>query len=283
MKIANVLLVHKNPHQVCRLITRLNYPDIDCWIHIDKKHDTVDFRNLILKKKVYLVQPNLKVDWGCYNTVEAMLTSIDNVLNAKENYAYINFMSGQDYPLRPLVFFYNYLKEYNGYEFIGNRPFEESHQNIIRFKKYHFNNYTFPCKGLFERVINKILPERKFPYPFEVRKGPQWMTLTRDAMHYILEFTYKNPRYVNYFKTVHIPDEFFFQTLLFNSPFQKRMKNQIFHYIDWSETKNNPKTLGINDYDKLINSNLFFARKFDETFDSSILEAIDKNMGGINC
>jgi hypothetical protein len=135
-----------------------------------------------------------------------------------------------------------------------------------------------PARRLLEKAVNRILPERIFPYPYVIRKGPQWMCLTMGAVKYTLDFVSKNPRYGRYFRTVHAPDEFFFQTILYNSSFRPKLRNEIFHYIDWSEKKKNPKTLTIEDLDKLNASPLFFARKFDMAVDTSILNKLDERM-----
>lgn len=37
MKIAILILCHKNPKQINLLLDKLNHQDIDCYIHIDKK------------------------------------------------------------------------------------------------------------------------------------------------------------------------------------------------------------------------------------------------------
>jgi Core-2/I-Branching enzyme len=276
MKIAHVLLVHKNPQQIVRLIKRLSHPDIDCWVHIDKKFDTPEFRKVLSSENIFYVTPNINVGWGCYNTVEAMLLGMQNIIAAKENYDYITFLSGQDYVLQPPAAFLNYLKANNGLEFIGIQPYEVSIHNIIRLKKYHFNDYSFFGKNLLETFINKITPERKFPYPYEVRKGPQWLTITKNAAIYIADFVANNPRYVNYFRKVHIPDEFFFQTILFNSAFKHKIKDGVFHYTDWSENKAHPRLLTINDKQNILASDYFFSRKFDATVDATILDLIDK-------
>ena len=39
MKIAILIQCHKNPKQINLLLERLNHPDIDCYLHIDKKAD----------------------------------------------------------------------------------------------------------------------------------------------------------------------------------------------------------------------------------------------------
>lgn len=42
MKIAILIQCHKNPKQINLLLERLNHPDIDCYLHIDKKADFTD-------------------------------------------------------------------------------------------------------------------------------------------------------------------------------------------------------------------------------------------------
>ncbi len=275
MRVAHILLVHKNPQQIARLVERLYHPDVDCWVHIDQKVNTNDFKELAGKRNVFILQPTIRVDWGCFNTVEAMLFAMLKVSEACEKYAYFNFMSGQDYPLKPASVFFGYLKANPGAQFMNNRAYEESTQNIIRFRQYHFNDYSFTGVKLLERLVNKVLPQRRFRYPHEIRKGSQWMALSRDAVTYVLKFMNENPRYGLYFRRVHIPDEFFFQTILYNSPLQSTIRNPNLHYIDWTEKTEHPRLLIINDYDKLASSDRFFARKFDMNADASILDALD--------
>jgi hypothetical protein len=278
MRLAHIILAHKNPAQVARLAKQLSHPDVDCWIHIDRKCDITDLGVIARMQNVYLIEPRIEVSWACFNLVQAMLNGMRAVLNSCGEYDYVNFLSGQDYPLQPPDRLLDYLCDHNGYEFIGNRPYEESEQNVRRMHRYHFTGAGFPGRRLLQRAVNALLPDRIFPYDFKVRKGPQWMTLTTAAVLYILEFVSENPRYGRYFKWVHAPDEFFFQTILYNSPFRDRMRNQIFHHIDWSEGKKNPKTFTIDDRECLMASGQLFARKFDMSVDFQILDLLDKRI-----
>lgn len=278
MKIAHIILVHKNPEQIFRLIKRLYHPDIDCWIHVDKKSNTNYFKQIITGTNVYFVTDNIQVDWANYNTVQAMLLCLQQVLDSNKNYEYINFLSGQDYLLQPPNNFLNYLKANSGQQFLGIQPYDVSEQNIRRIRKYHFHSYNFWGKVFFERIVNKIMPDRKFPYPYQIKKGPQWFAINHAAADYILAFVSKNDSYVNYFKKVHIADEFFFQTILFNSFFKTTIKDELFHYTDWSENKKNPKLLTMLDKEILKKSSAFFARKFDINVDTAILDYIDEKL-----
>ena len=278
MKIAHIILVHKNPEQVARLIRRLSHPDVDCWVHVDRKCDIAGFGDISRMDNVYLTEPRVTVKWAGYSIVRAMLNGMRAVLNSSEEYDYVNFLSGQDYPLQPADRLLHYLSDHNGYEFVGNRPYGETEQNVERVHKYHFTGAGFPGRQLLQRAVNVLLPDRRLPYDFIIRKGPQWMTLTTAAILHILEFVSENPRYSRYFKWVHAPDEFFFQTILYNSPFRAKMRNQIFHHIDWSEGKKNPKTFTIEDRERLVTSGQLFARKFDMSVDLQILDLLDKRI-----
>jgi hypothetical protein len=278
MKIACIILAHQNPDQLLRLLKRLNHPSIDCWVHIDSKCDPQLFSGLSKMENVFEIAPRLNLDWGNYNIVQAMINGLESSISFREKYDYFHFMSGMDYLLQPTQLFFNYLQQNNGIDFIGNRPLEESKQNIERIRRYHFNNLNQPARKIAEALINKILPKRKLQYSFEIRKGPQWMTLTRESVDYILGFIGTNKSFAKFFQYVLAPDEFFFQTILFNSPLKHKMKDHIFHYIDWSENKKSPKTFTAADKDKLLSSELFFARKFDALKEEEILDILDKRI-----
>lgn len=277
MKVACVLLVHKNPGQIARLIERLTHPDIDCWVHIDKKCDSKEFRTaLSVNKHVFFVPGNINIGWGCYNMVEAMLLAIRGALDTNDKYDYVSFLSGQDYLLKPPHEFLKYLTENNGREFMSIQKLEASPGYMVRIKKYHFNGYSFPAKKLLQKFVNKVLPDRKFPDSLEVRKGSQWITISGNACKYVLAFIDKNPRVKNYFKWVDSPDEFFFQTILFNSDFRNNIYDGVFHFTNWSQHNKHPKLLTMQDREELWSSYYFFARKFDINTDEEILNLIDR-------
>jgi hypothetical protein len=83
----------------------------------------------------------------------------------------------------------------------------------------------------------------------------------------------------------------FFQTVVVNSPFRDRLRQSGsgslsapdvsdcllgVHFIDW--LRGQPKTLGMDDFERLIASPALFARKFDETQDSIMLDLIDAHL-----
>jgi Core-2/I-Branching enzyme len=278
MRVAHIILAHKNPRQLSRLVEKLKYSYCDCWIHVDRKSDHNQFAFLSGHTNVFFIQPTLRVDWGCFNTVEAMLFALRQTSTAEQQYDYFNFISGQDYPIRPAEDFVDFLKSYSGSQFMNNGPYEDSPQSVHRFKQYHFNDVQVPGIQYFQKLSNKLLPPRRFSYPHEIRKGSQWMAISREAVLFILDFLKRNSNYPQYFRRVHIPDEFFFQTILHNSPLRQTIDHPNLHYVDWTENKAHPKLLTSDDFDRIISSDKFFARKFDIAKDASVLDAIDEHL-----
>ena len=70
-------------------------------------------------------------------------------------------------------------------------------------------------------------------------------------------------------------DEFVFQTILMNSHFKNNVVSNHYRYIDWSAGGPHPKLLDANDFEKMVNSDNLFARKFKTSHDSKILDLLD--------
>src|SRR5690606_252818 len=102
MKTAHLIIAHKNPEQIERLIRRLQHPDFDFYIHLDKKTNSNLFEDIGRLQNVYFIKNRIDVRWGCYNLTKAILVSVIEVCNSGKKYNFINHISGQDYPLKPV-------------------------------------------------------------------------------------------------------------------------------------------------------------------------------------
>ena len=121
-------------------------------------------------------------------------------------------------------------------------------------------------------------PTSPFSKDFQCYKGSQWFTINKRCVQFILEFINKNKSYVKYYKHTLIPDESFFHTMLFNNK-QLNIMNDNKRYISWSSPScPHPNVLAMKDFQNIIDSKQFFARKFDITIDSRILDIIDRRL-----
>jgi hypothetical protein len=107
-------------------------------------------------------------------------------------------------------------------------------------------------------------------------KGPQWFSLHREAVRYVLDFAQRNPAYVYHYQRTIIPDESFFQTILLNQSRLRLSRNNM-RFVSWPNPwSSHPEVLVTADLNRLLESGCHFARRFDATVDSTILDSLDE-------
>lgn len=275
MKIAHLILTHKEPEQLERLIKALDHPAVDFYIHIDKKADITPFQYLFNRHNVFMVQQRTSIYWAGYGTIQAILNGFVEVL--PKNYTYINVMSGQDFPLKSPEYIYQFLKKHEGTEFITARPIKEIWSDgHLRVEKYHLVNWRWPIRGKYrlEQLINAILPKRKFPLKFEFAGGPNWFTITSAAAAHILDVLELRPDIIRYFKYCWGADEFIFATILYNSSFKDRLADCLL-FVKWQPGHGHAEVLTASNFEELKASDKLFARKFDAKVDSTIFSLLE--------
>ena len=102
IKIAYIILCHKNANQINKLIKKLNLENCDFFLHIDKKSSIEED---IIKNNHIFVLPNDKrvdVKWGDISMIEATVNLMESVFASKTKYDYIWLISGQDFPLKKI-------------------------------------------------------------------------------------------------------------------------------------------------------------------------------------
>lgn len=281
MKIAYMLLIHKNYKQVNMLINVLDDPDIDLHIHVDKKSEDLyhklkeEYKN---KKNIYILDERFSVNRRGFSMVEATLSLMKSV--SKKEYSYVSLISGQCFPIAPMQEIKAFLSDNYGKEYIeGN----EIGSNFWRIKCYNLFSDKSNNMRLYIRIIDKVLRQiqilfvrRKNLIGFDLYKGSQWFTITYDCLKYILFYLEDNPKYIEDFKFSYCPDESFFHTMVMNSDFKKNRINTDLMEIDWDNPVNgSPRNYGVKDFELLKNSENLFARKFDTEFDADILNKIN--------
>jgi len=281
MRIAHIIITHKNPAQLERLIHKMQHPDFDFYIHLDKKVEIKIFEYLKRIKGVNLIENRIICNWGGHSTLQAMLNSLKEVLENDIFYDFYNLLSGQDYPLKSNDEIYTFFLENREKSFLFFETASDSkwwEGAVKRFQKYHLTDYDFPGKFFLEAIMNKVLPKRRFPMKMELYGGHKssWWTLNNEAASYLVDF-FKLDRHLDKFlKYCWGTDEFVIPTVLFNSPLKDNIVNNNLRYIDFLEGKASPKILEPDDITKMVNSNMLFARKFDIEVNTDVLDQLDQ-------
>lgn len=281
MRVAHLIMVHKNPAQVLRLAEKLNHPNFDIFVHVDAKVDIVQFEVLKSVPNLYFIKNRSECNWGGFSLFQGIINCIKQILTAPDEYDFINMISGQDYPLYSAQYIYDYLKERKETIFLS---FEDSSDTewwkkaADRYEKYHFTDFNIRGRYFFERIVNMFVPKRKFPGNLELFGGNKscWWTLTNESAKYVIEKLDNSPKLLSFLKFCWGTDEFVIPTLIMNSPLKAKVVNDNLRYIDWSEGNPRPKLLRAGNITDISESKMLFARKFDIEIDDSILDEIDE-------
>jgi len=314
MNIAYLILAHNQPLQLERLIERLNNPNADFYIHVDKKStDVASINEAVAKYKNAKVISVYNVNWMGFNMVKSTLRLIELAHSSAKHYKYYVLLSGQDYPIKTNEylndFFYKHHEDFISYNKISHLP--DAFTNKVQF--FHFPDiaYTNPRSakkipilvklyyGVYKR-FNKYIPKRSFYKNLEPYFGSQWFVLTGETIDFILQFIEENKDYMKFMRFTEGPDEMFFQTIILNSErknnlydyntyidwLKTRKDGEVFihqfsslRYMDWSERgKPKPAVLDNSYYETLKASKELFARKFDEVISAGLLNQVDEQL-----
>jgi hypothetical protein len=276
MRIAHLILTHKNPAQLERLIEAMSYPAFDLYIHLDKKVDIRPFLYLAERENVFFIVNRATVYWAGYGTIQATINGFKEILDIG-GYGYINVISAQDFPLKPPADIYHYIANRRGTEFITCESIDDEWITAApRVQKYHLVNWNFPGKYRLENLINRITGPRKFPIQdYKLVGRSNWFTITENAARYIVTFLEERPEVARYFKFCWGGDEFIFASILYNSPFRDKIDNSLV-YVDWTgQTQGHPRILLTVDLPRMQSSGKLFARKVDMLIDNELLVRLE--------
>lgn len=314
MKIAYIILAHRYPEQLIRLVRRLHTESTSFFIHINKKTDDKIYHQVVSGlshlPNVYFLKRH-PVAWGNFGHTNASLEGIKEVFAKNISFDWLFLLTGQDYPIKSNRQIENFLRENEGKVFLDYIDFKVppdrgwATSGSDRIDYWHFSfldqlRFVFPAQlttnaynryvksdkawfsfaAFFWSMFIAFFPiKRKFPEGFTPFRGSSYWCFPRDCVEYIHDFIQKNPDFVNFFKYVDCPDEIFFQTLILNSKFKERVSAENLHYIDWDNPNpSSPRVFVKTDFETLAGSSKLFARKFDLTRDADIFGIIDQKI-----
>lgn len=310
MLVNYIILAHRQPQQLCRLVQALATPNSRFYIHIDSKVDLEPFEAALAQQAgvVFLKHPHrYEAAWGDVSIVQAVVSAMQLAVE-EGGPGHVVLLSGQDYPLRHKneieAFFKNnqntdFIKcfplpfygwsEWGGMERITQYKINRSSQKYdymlfpsvydaaFNWKKCWQQLRSFPLKKRLY-ILSLILRRRTFPNYAQLMGGAQWWALTTATCQGILRFLKQHPDYFTYHQHSLIPDEFFFQSILHSLPPALPIKDML-TYVNWERVEEDlPVTFTAADFAELAQQTSFlFARKFDMDVDAHILDLLDRH------
>jgi hypothetical protein len=286
---AFAILCHGEPERLSSLLKALE--GFDVFIHIDKYGKRAEILSGIQKNdlsKVTIIPKaeSVRGSWGGYSIVEIQLRLIQEFLSHSFCEGPLVFLSGQDFPTKPLKDFTSYLKTKENFFSIQMLDYSkvESGESVEisrlnRIRKLHFQDFRFfyQCKdreklryklgsipsAIFRRM--KITnPNYRRSRPYFI--GSQWVAISRTLCDLLLQNQHSLK---SEFRFTFCPDELAFQSFYGRRQPPIELKGSIksisfdsvidadFHLIH--PTLNH--IWNLNEFDSIISVNKFFVRK----------------------
>lgn len=286
MRIAYIVVAHRLIDQVARLIVTLSAPGDTFFVHIDRKADREEGRNLLSDlmrstESVADVRPVKRhpVFWGHWSQVGVTLEALKAVIDSGIDCDRVVLLSGQDYPIKSRSYIKDFFARHREEEFIESFSFESPNRWTHWGGWYSDTSRARYLHLGFRSHWLHIPIRRKIPLGLVPHGGSNWWCLTRPAVEYIHQFLLSNPQVSSYFRRTFLPDEMFFQTVLSNSIFASRITGDNLTFVDSSRpTPPWPTVLDASFLPALLESRKLFARKFDVGYDAKILDLLDEVM-----
>ena len=306
-----IILSHKDPEQLLRLVTTLNriYGDPLIVCHHDFNQSALD--RTMFPGNVRFVVDYVKTGWAKWSLVEAALLGLRE-LYADDGPDWFTLLSSADYPVMRADDVYRELNisgvdamidyrpvnaKREEIEAAGNHPAHDQHGTIgsiylaknrylkaivkiplIRFGAPQSSSTVSSGMRLGSQTVS--LPFRSPLSPFSAKfrcyVGSQWLTANAKTARLLLSPIPTHRKLRRYLRTRVVPDECYFQSIIVNETGLK-VQNDPKRYVEWLGGGAHPIALRMEDLPAILASGSFFARKFDP--ESPLLDKIDEIIG----
>ena len=297
-----LILAHKNPLQLGRMIERLDDGASKFFIHLDAKTPIEPFAACLEGAHIRFIEKRERCVWGDFSIVQATIRLMEAASNEQGLFI---LMSGQDYPIQSQGYINDFLQCNKEFDFIEIEPLEEKwkpkmvkdkleHYHILHSEERGNSNCYAPFRhcSVFQKVRTLMhlvkgrlsvknfkllcsLPKRIAPFERQYA-GSQFWAFSERTFYAVLNYIREHKAALEgYYKYTSSPDEIYFHSVLMNLVAKDstiKLKEQI-TYVNYFR-KNN--VFVSEDFDKLTSEKgKLFARKFDTDIDIEILNKLD--------
>jgi len=273
IKVVYIVLCHGDTTPIKRVIDEVLELDPDCEVivHYDKR-ESLDLYlglkgNYDACSRCHFLpdEDRVKGGWGTFALVQAVL----NVFNYLDRnclcFSHCYLISGSCFPIRPLTELNQFLQNNQGIEFIECQD-SDWIQGGIKKDRYLYHHFLAKRKHskLFRwsyLIQKKLRLKRSVPMGFEVVFGSQWWCLTHETVSKLLAFIRENEKIVDFFHSVWIPDECFFQSVVWHLIEPAKIANRSLTYYCF-DAQGKPQIFCEAAITEKIRRDYFFIRKY---------------------
>ena len=216
-----LVLAHRDPDQLARLLGELVGPSRRVYVHLDARVDLGPFERAVanrlgpLAAEVRWVRDRVSVHWGGFSVVKATFATARQAL-ADGPLTRATLLSGSCHPVRPVADL-DQLDPDLEYLRIDRLISPAGGPQTEKLSRWWFNDSRALVRlgGRLPRRWPKGLPP--------IRQGAQWWSLTGDCLAYLLRAAEREHGLLAALQFAHCPDELIVPTLLADSPYGDRV------------------------------------------------------------
>ena len=312
---AVMIMCHKNIEQVMRLIRLCSSPETRIILHIDSKYalNAQQLADLEQMEDVFLTDERFSGVLDTRSLVDIAMCMVQKAKDVENlqgiHFDYYMLLSGQDYLIKPISYINDALRQAYPEPLIDCTPHAKGNWVFYKFRfapsVYAMSNwmeaYRSPlCKPvlLCARILRKLLYtalsllhmtdyDRFTQQGVSLYGGSAWWILPDVVIDYICSEFETNRPFVDRLLNTLTPEETFFQIMSMRSPLKDRIHINppdmvAQHCKTWAYFSDvdkpfmgHPYIFTVNEYDRLMSSDFWIARKFDSNVDSEILDMLD--------
>ena len=266
MRHAWLIIAHNEFEVLQRLVSMLDAPESDFYIHFDKKVQKLpDIR--VEKGRLIVLKNRVDVCWGTVSQIQTELLLLETACQ-NGPYGHYHILSGTHLPLKPVSELMAFYENHAGEEIMRFWGKDEGDADF-KLRRYHypmryFKSTSHPLRKAIDAFIWKALlsVQKVFGIRHYTRCGFQktdnWLSLSERGCAYLIK---QRNAILKKYRWSFCGDEYFVATELLSSPenFQIYDCPQLLHAEFEGDT---PKSFPLSDYSVIQETGALWARKF---------------------
>jgi hypothetical protein len=281
-----VVLAHADPHHVRRLVDTLD--PFPVFLHCDSRTSGDVYGRMVADLPSHCeLLPRMRTGWARWENVAAELAGYRAALEST-SMTHVALLTGSDYPLASTSQITDFLASHPRQSIARFRPLPLAdwggNGGLSRLRYRHW---------AFRKHMVRLPVPRRLPDIIRPAGGAQMKILARDHARRVLDTVDAHPELVSFWRRSWVADETFVGSVL-NTPsyvpgWPSEHLNADAWFVGWSgdgKRTKSPPWLRAENLHSIVDARMgktdgfpkLFARKFATSFDTTVLDTIDRSL-----
>lgn len=262
-----LIIAHNEFGILQRLVTALDAPQCDFFLHIDRK--VSDLPDLQVKHgRMHVLDERVDVRWGSVSQIECELTLLE-AARKEGPFDFYHIISGTTLPLMPWEAIDAFFSGNQGRCILTPVHKDQPYQETLKIHRRNFFLRNYATKGLkgrfsqyawragiaVQRLLGMEINREK-----DFFKASNWLSITQKAVEFLLA---RKEEILKTYRYSFCGDEYFIPSELMASPLRDAIMN-CDHYLKCDIPRSTSGVFHLEDLPELERTGYLFARKFTE-------------------